>query len=161
MKTKLALLALALGTSTCLLTAQDNPPPSDGQPPQQRAGGSDGAGGEHGGPGGRGGFHLLPPRAQEQLKLTDDQKTQITALENETRAKLEKILTPEQLTQLKNMRPPMRPSGAGGSQMRGGPDGQGQGNGPGVGNNNQPSGPPPSEGGNGNNPPSGPPPGNQ
>ena len=161
MKTKLALLALTLGASTCLLTAQDNPPPSDGQPPQQRVSGSGGTGGERGAPGGRGGFHLLPPRAQEQLKLTDDQKTQIAALEAETRAKLEKILTPEQLTQLKNMRPPMRPGGPGSSQMRGVPDSQGQGNSPGAGDNNQPSGPPPGEGGDGNNPPSGPPPGDK
>jgi len=144
MKTKIALLALALGASTCLLTAQDNPPPSDAQPPQQHAGG----------PGGRGGFHLLPPRAQEQLKLTDDQKTQIAALEADTKAKLEKILTPEQFTQLKNMRPPMRQGG----QMRGGSGGQGQGNGPGAGDSGMPSGPPPGEG-DGNPPPSGPPPG--
>ena len=120
MKTKIALLALALGASTCLLTAQDSPPPSGAEPPQQHAGG----------PGGPRGFHLLPPRAAEQLNLTDAQKTQIAALEAETKAKLEQILTPEQLAQLKNMRPPMRPGG-----------------------------PPPGEDG-GNNPPSGPPPGN-
>jgi Spy/CpxP family protein refolding chaperone len=139
MKAKITFLVLALGASTCLLTAQDNASPSDTQPPPQRAGG----------PGGRGGFHLLPPRAQEVLKLTDAQKTQIAALETETRAKLEKILTPEQLQQLKNMHPPMRPGGSGG---------QGQGNGPGAGDNSVPPGPPPGEDG-GNNPPSGPPPG--
>ena len=65
------------------------PPQSDSQPPAQHVGG----------PGGRGGFHLLPPRAAEILKLTDDQKTQLAALEAETKAKLEKILTPEQMTQ--------------------------------------------------------------
>src|ERR1035438_2235418 len=110
MKTKLTLLALALGASTCLLIAQDGPPPSDNQPPPQRAGGPGGMGGQRGGPGGQGGFHLLPPRAQEQLNLTDDQKKQVAALEAEVKAKLEKILTPEQLKQLKQMRPPDRKS---------------------------------------------------
>lgn len=153
----MTLLALAFGASTCLLSAQDGPPPSDTQPPPQREGGM---GGQRGGPGGQGGFHILPPRAQEQLKLTDEQKTQIAALETETKAKLEKILTPEQMQQLKNMRPPMRqggPGGQGGPGMRGGPGGPG--NGPGG--NNLPPGPPPGEGGDGNNPPAGPPPGNQ
>src|ERR1022692_3856072 len=154
MKTKLTLLALALGASTCLLIAQDGPPPSDNQPPPQRAGGPGGMGGQRGGPGGQGGFHLLPPRAQEQLNLTDDQKKQITALEAETKAKLEKILTPDQMQQLKNMRPPMRQGGPGGPQIRGGPGGQGGPGGPDAG------GPPPGDG-NGNNPPSGPPPGQQ
>ena len=160
-------LALALGASTCLLSAQDGPPPSDTQQPPQREGGPGGLGSQRGGPGGQGGFHILPPRAQEQLKLTDAQKTQIAALETETKAKLEKILTPDQMQQLKNMRPPMRqggPGGQGGPGMRGGPGGQG--NGPGGKNsggddNNLPPGPPPGDGGNGNNPPAGPPPGNQ
>ena len=142
MKTKLTLLALALGASTCILSAQDATPPSDAQQPPQHQGGPGGPGG----PGGQRGFHLLPPRAQEQLKLTDDQKTQITALEAETKTKLEKILTADQLEQLKNMRPPMRQGGQGGSggpQMRGGPGGQG--NNSGGGENNLPPGPPPGE----------------
>lgn len=160
MKTKLTLLALALGASTCLVSAQDGPPPSDRQPPLQR----------QGGPGAPGGFHLLPPRAQEQLQLTDDQRKQIAALESETKAKLEKILTPEQMDQLKNMRPPMRQGGPGGPpngpQMRGGPGGPGGFGGPpgpngpnrrGNGYNNRPPGPP-QDGGDGNNPPPGPPP---
>ncbi len=134
MKTKIALLALALGASTCFVTAQDGPPPGDNpQPPP----GQGGLGRQRGGPGGPGGFHLLPPRAQEQLNLTDDQKAQLTALEADTRAKLEKILTPEQLKQLKNMRPPMR---QGSGQWRGGPGGPPSGNG-----NNPPAGPPPGE----------------
>jgi len=165
MKTKLTLLALALGASTCLLPAQDNPPPADTQPPPQREGGPGGSGSERGGPGVQGGFHLLPPRAQEQLKLTDDQKTQIAALETETKAKLEKILTPEQMTQLKNMRPAMRQGGQGrpgNPEMHGGPGGPGNGFGgknAGGDDNNLPPGPPPGEGGDGNNPPPGPPPG--
>jgi Spy/CpxP family protein refolding chaperone len=120
MKEYVILLALALGTSTCLLTAQDGNQPPDGQRPPGREGGPGGPGG----PGGQGGFHLLLPRAQEQLNLTDDQKKQVAALEAEVKAKLEKILTPEQLKQLKEMRPPQRPGGPGGFGGRGGPDGQ-------------------------------------
>ena len=153
MKTKLALLALALGASTCILSAQDGPPPSGNQPPPPRQGGP-------GGPGAPGGFHLLPPGAQQQLQLTDGQKAQIAALENETRAKLEKILTPEQMAQLKTMRPPMRQGGPGGPPMRGGPNGPGRNGGgnPGGDDNNLPPGPPPG-GDDGNMGPPGPPPG--
>ena len=56
--------------------------------------------------------------------MTEEQSKQIAALEAETKAKLEKILTADQLEQLKNLRPPMR-GGAGGPPMRGGPKGQG------------------------------------
>jgi len=139
MKTKMTIAMLAtIGALALAANAQDNTPPADGQPPQQHAGA----------PGGRGGFHILPPRAAEMLKLTDDQKTQLAALETETKAKLEKILTPAQMAQLKTMRPPMRPNGSGGGQMRGGPGGpggQGQGNGPGPDDNNMPPGPPPGD----------------
>ena len=130
MKTKIALLALALGASTGMLCAQDSTPPADNPPAAQ-----------HGGPGGPRGFHLLPPRAAERLNLTDDQKNQIAALEAETKAKLEKILTPAQLDQLKIMRPPMPPGGPG--------------RGPGGDDHHMP----PGDNGDGNNPPSGPPPG--
>ena len=170
MKTKLTLLALALGASTCLLSAQDSAPPSDNQQPAQQGGGPGGPGGTGAkrGPGGQGGFHLLPPRALEQLKLTDDQKQQLAALEAETKAKVEKILTSEQLDQLKNLRPPMGqggpngpmmrggPGGPGGPQMRGSPMGPGQGRG--GDHPNFPPGPPPGNG-DGNFPPPGPPPG--
>jgi Spy/CpxP family protein refolding chaperone len=127
-KTSIALLA-AIGALALTANAQDNNPNAGGPPP------GDGARPAHhqGGPGGPGGLHLLPPQAQEMLKLSDDQKAQITALEAETKAKLEKILTPEQMQQLKTMRPPMRSSGGGNGQMRGGPGGQGNGG---------PSGPP-------------------
>ena len=130
-KTTIALLAV-LGATALAASAQNNTPPSDGAPPTDGQRPSQHAGG----PGGRGGFHLLPPRAAEALNLTEDQKTQLAALEAETKAKVEKILTPEQLTQLKNLRPPGRPGGQGG-----------QSTGPGAGD--------------GNMPPSGPPPGNQ
>lgn len=129
-------LLAVLGACALAASAQDNTPPASGPP-----GDSQSAAQRAGGP--RGGFHLLPPRAAETLKLTDDQKSQLAALEADTKAKLEKILTADQMTQLKNMRPPMRP---------GGPGGQGQGNNR---NGNQPpSGPPPGEGDN-NAPPSG------
>jgi len=136
------MLALALGVSAFTAVAQDQagPPPAGDRPPGHEA--------AVGGPGGRGGFHLLPPRAAEQLNLTTDQQKQLAALEGETRAKLEQILTPEQMQKLNEMRPPMRPGG-----MRG----PGPGNRPG-GDNNMPPGPPPGDG-NGNNPPPGPPPG--
>jgi Spy/CpxP family protein refolding chaperone len=56
--------------------------------------------------------------------LTDDQKKQVAALEAEVKAKLEKILTPEQLKQLKQMRPPGRPGGPGGQGGPGGAENQ-------------------------------------
>jgi Spy/CpxP family protein refolding chaperone len=118
MKRHIIILALAIGASTCLLTAQDNNQPQDGQRPPPEAGAQGGPGR---GPGGQGGFHLLPPRAMEQLNLTADQQKQVAALEAEVKAKIEKILTPDQLKQLKQMRPPGRPGGPGG----GGPNGQG------------------------------------
>ena len=136
-------MVAAIGALALAVNAQDNnqspggPPPSDSQSATQHAGPR----------GGRGGFHLLPPPLVQQLKLTDDQKTQIAALEADTKAKLEKILTADQLAQLKNFRPPMRQGGQGG---------QGQGRGPGGDENGMPPGPPPGEDG-GNTPPSGPP----
>jgi len=138
------LAALALGGSLLLATAQDNnnDAPPAGAPIQHMGG--------KGGP--QPGFHLLPPPLVQQLKLTDDQKAQVAALEADTKAKLEKILTADQLTQLKNFRPPMR-GGMGGPQQRGGM-GRG-GNGPqGDDNSMPPSGPPPGEGDN-NPPPAG------
>jgi len=142
-KTTVSLLAV-LGALALAASAQENPPPaggppSDGQPSAQRTGG----------PGGQRGFHLLPPPAVEQLKLTDDQKKQLAALETETKAKLEKILTADQLQQLKNFRPPMR----GGMNRN-------KSNGPEGGDNAMPPGQPPGEGDN-NNPPAGKPPGDK
>jgi Spy/CpxP family protein refolding chaperone len=139
MKTKVILLALALSASTCLLTAQDSTPPADApRPPSAEAG-------PHGP---RGGFHVLPPGAAERLNLTDDQKTQIAALEAEVKTKMEKILTADQLAQLKKMHPP-RPQHNGG-----GPDG-GPGGGPAGGPDGGPGGPggPDGQGGPGNPPP--------
>jgi Spy/CpxP family protein refolding chaperone len=135
-KITIALAILALGASALVASAQDNN--NDGPPPDSQS-----ATNHMGGRGGPRGFHLLPPRAEQQLQLTDDQKKQIAALQTETQTKLEKILTPEQMKQLENMRPPMR---------RGGPGGRG--NNGGENNNNMP----PGNDGGGNNPPPGPPP---
>jgi hypothetical protein len=102
-----------------------------------------GKGGFPGAPGGRGGFKLgvvLPPGAQEQLKLSDEQKTALAALEADVKAKLEKMLTADQLKSLETMRPggfggaggfpggkggfPGVPGGKGGFD-KGGPGGKG------------------------------------
>ena len=145
MRTKPFVTLLAvLGSLALTAIAQENTPPaggppSDAQPSAQRMGG----------PGGQRGFHLLPPPAVEQLNLTDDQKKQLAALETETKAKLEKILTADQLQQLKNFRPPMR----GGMNRN-------KNNGSEGGDNSMPPGQPPGEGGN-NNPPAGTPPGDK
>jgi Spy/CpxP family protein refolding chaperone len=148
MKTRntLALTLMALGASALIAGAQDN---GTNCPPAANGPGVAGMG--HAGPRGERGFHLLPPRATQVLKLTDDQQQQIAALETETKAKLEKILTAEQLEQLKNMHPPMRERGMGRPPMRGGPGNRQMG--PGGDDNNPPAGPPPADGGNGNPPP--------
>ena len=130
MKTKTTIAMLAtLGALALTASAQDNLPPAGGPPDEGQAPA------QHlGGPGPpQPGFHLLPPPLMQQLKLTDDQKTQITALEADTKAKLENILTADQLTQLKNFRPP-----------HGGPNSRGD-SGPAGGDNSRPPGPPPGD----------------
>jgi Spy/CpxP family protein refolding chaperone len=98
MKTKLILLTLALAGSISLLPADNTQPAGGkGQPPQ----------------GGQGGIHILPRGAKEKLNLTDDQQKQITDLENDVKTKLESILTPAQMDQLKQMRPPQGGQGGG------------------------------------------------
>ena len=47
---------------------------------------------------------ILPPFLQEQLKLTDDQKKQLDALQKDLDAKLDKLLTDDQKKMLKEMR---------------------------------------------------------
>ena len=164
MKKSAILLALALGVSAMTVMAQDQggTPPAGDRPPG--ADGGQGGPGRMGGPGGergQGGFHLLPPRAKEALNLTAEQEKDLAALELETKAKLEKILTPEQMTKLKQMRPPQRggqggrggrggqggpdggPGGRGGDQ--GGPGGMGGPGGPGGGGDNQPPTQPPTQ----------------
>jgi len=123
MKRAVIAIALALAVVALNVLAQD----AGGPPPAGDA--SDG--GPGGGPGrGPGGIHLLPPRAQERLKLTDDQQKQVADLEAEVKAKLEKILTPEQMEQLKQMRPPHPQGGPGGGPGGAGPDAGAPGGGP-------------------------------
>jgi len=95
--------------------------PPDGGPDGQ------GQGRGRGGPGGRGGFgpppqpgQILPARLQDELNLSEDQKKQIADLQKEVDAKLAKILTAEQLTQMKQMRGRWRGAGPGGPGGQGG-----------------------------------------
>ena len=109
MRTAAIAIALAFAVSTLNALAQDAgaPPPAKGGPggPKQ----------------GQGGFRLLPPPVLEKLNLTADQKKAVADLEAEVKGKLEKILTQEQMQQLKQMRPPRPQGGPGG----GGPGGGG------------------------------------
>jgi hypothetical protein len=95
----------------------DGPPPGDGGP-----------GGPPGGPGGRFGpprpGQILPTFLQEALKLTASQKKQLDELQKDVDAKLAKILTDEQKTQLKEMRPGRGPGGPGGPGGDGPPPGR-------------------------------------
>jgi Spy/CpxP family protein refolding chaperone len=109
MKTKLILLTLAFAASTSFLNAQDNGKPNPNGGP--------------GGPGG-GGIHLLPRGAKEKLNLTADQQKQISELEADVKSKMEKILTAEQMEQLKQMRP--QGPGQGGGRGQGRPGGGGK-----------------------------------
>ena len=94
MKTLMIILALALGLSTLSVRAQDG----GGQPP--------------------GDIHLVAPGAEQQLNLSADQQKRLAALEAETKMKLEKILTADQLKQLHQMRPMPPQGGPGGGQGR-------------------------------------------
>ena len=84
------------------------------QPPE-------GGGGEKKGPPGKGqkggkgdkkgkrGFQLgtvLPPHVVDELDLTADQQKKLEALEKDVKAKLEKILTADQIKRLDEMGPP-------------------------------------------------------
>jgi Spy/CpxP family protein refolding chaperone len=94
MKRTLTAITLALAVSALTSLAQD----SDSMPPQPPADGGHPP-------------HVLPPHAAEKLKLTDDQKKQIADLDDDVKARLEKILTPEQFKELQEMRPPRPPGG--------------------------------------------------
>jgi hypothetical protein len=104
-KVMLGMAAFGIGAILTCGSALSQPPGEKGDK------GGFGKGGFPGGPGGfggkGGGFKLgavLPPFAADQLKLTDDQKTQIAALEADVKAKLEKVLTADQLKSLETMR---------------------------------------------------------
>jgi Spy/CpxP family protein refolding chaperone len=88
-------------------------------------------GGKEGRPGGRGPGRfggpprpgqILPDFLQEQLRLTDDQKKQVAELQKDVDAKLDKILTAEQKSQMKEMRE-RGPGGRGGRGPGGRPGG--------------------------------------
>jgi poly(3-hydroxybutyrate) depolymerase len=71
--------------------------------------GAQGPGGGFGGGRGIGGFGTVPgtifsPRAQDNLKLTDDQKKQFEELQKDVDAKISKILTEEQNKRLKDLK---------------------------------------------------------
>ena len=143
-KLLVSVLAIGLMTSLPALRAQDNPPPAGGQ----RQGG-----GQRGG--GRG--QMTPAQQIERLetavgKLTDDQKTKITAIyekaqkdmqalrdaggdpqanrpkmqeiQQNSRKDVRALLTPEQQTKFDAMPAPGR-GGQGGGQRRGGGGGGG------------------------------------
>ena len=119
MKPKAIIVALALGVSASYLTAQqpaDSPPAGDRPPPPPEGAAPAGAQQRPGG------LRLLPPGIVEILKLSAEQQKQMVALEAEVKAKLEKILTPEQLEQLKQMRPPQHPP----APRKGAPGGAGR-----------------------------------
>jgi EF hand len=94
------------------------PPPGDGGPDGPPPGGPEGRRGPPPRPG-----QILPTFVQEALKLTASQKKQLDELQKEVDAKLGKILTEEQKTQLKEMRPGRGPGGPGGPGGQDGPGG--------------------------------------
>ena len=121
MKTKIILLTLALGASTCLLTAQDgNPPPGGQRPP-----GPGGPGGQGGGQGGPGGMRMPNPII-EALDLNKDGTIDADeiAKASESLKKLDKNKHGK-ITQ--DDYRPQRPGGPGGQGGggQGGPGGQG------------------------------------
>ena len=142
---------LTVAAFTARAMAQE---PPDGPPPHGGPGGPGGFRGGPGGPGGPdGGFHLFPRFVAEKLELTADQQKQLARLEKETKAKLEKILTPQQRRILEQARPRPGQDGPGapesgrrgpGGARRGpgsGPGGPGDGPGPGRGGPGGPDGP--------------------
>ncbi len=65
MKTKIILLALALGTTACQMNAQDSNPRPGGQQPPPRAGGPGGPGGQRD----AGGMEVLTTAQKDQVKI--------------------------------------------------------------------------------------------
>jgi Spy/CpxP family protein refolding chaperone len=137
--------ALFVGGLLAVASLGSAQPPEGGQKEGPKGGKGDKGG--FGGKGGKGGFgkggfgkgggfggppafgQILAPFVQDQLKLTDAQKKDLDAMQKDVDAKLDKILTEEQRTRLKQMKE-RGPGGRGGFGP-GGPGGQG---GPGGGN---------------------------
>lgn len=158
MKLKLILLSLALGTSACLLSAQDAPPRPEGQRPPPREDGPGrpererrGPGGpedDHRGPGGPDGDRRGPggpggPRPPMPLMVALDLNhdgvidAEEIAKASESLKKLDKN-GDGKLTQ-DELRPP-RPEGRGGPGGPGGPRGEGRPEGPGPRHEDGPGG---------------------
>ena len=130
--------------------------PGGGGPGGPGGGGRGGPGGGGGGPGGPGGGFggrggppqmgvIMPDFMQEELKLTEEQKKQVSAIQKEVEVKLEKLLTAEQKKQYKEMKDNMGRGGPGGPGGRGGPGGGpgGRGGPDGPGGDRGRDGPPP------------------
>ena len=136
-------VAILIVASVAIRVLAQNTPGGD---PSQGGGGA--GGGAGGGPP-PGGFHLLPRFVVDRLNLTDDQQQQIDQLEKDTKVKLAKILTAEQMKTVESARPPRR-GGGGQDGQQGGPGGGGpggpgdggQGGGPGGGGPGGDQGPP-------------------
>ncbi len=149
-------LFAALATLVSSTAVSQPPPAKEGKMPpgKEGKGGKGGPGGDRGGKGGPGGerggpprFELgqiLPPFVMEELELTPEQTKEIAAMQKDLKAKLEKLLTPEQLKKLETARP-RGPGGEGGRGPGGrGPGGEGpEGNRPPRGE--RPTTPPPSQ----------------
>ena len=129
-----AIAAVAVRT-----TAQNGPPdgPGDGGPGGPPRHGH----GRRGGPDGLGGFHLLPPFVVEKLDLTKEQQKKLAKLEKETKARLYKILTPDQRKTLEEARPPRSEQGGPAGGRRGPGAGEGGPGGPGGGRGGSGGGP--------------------
>lgn len=104
MKRNLIALVFTLHIGICAAIAQEAQPPPPPPPP------------------GGGGIHLLPRGAEKTLNLTAEQSQQMKDLEAEVKAKVEKILTPAQVEQLKAMRP--QPPNGGNREQRPAPAGE-------------------------------------
>jgi hypothetical protein len=75
---------------------------------------------QNGPPGGPdGGFHIIPPLLAEKMKLTKAQQKKLAKLERDTKAKLYRILTPEQQQALEEVGPPRPGQGGPGGGWRG------------------------------------------
>src|SRR5262249_51320336 len=94
------------------------PGPGGFGPPKGKGGfgppGGPGGFGPPGGPGGFGppgfggppqGFQILPPFVRDQLELTDKQAKQLETVQEETGARLDKMLSAEQKKQLREIQP--------------------------------------------------------
>ena len=132
MKKSAAIMALALSVSAWSVTVQGAARQSPaGERQTAKSSETDRSGDRDKGAG----FHMLPERAVEGLKLTEEQKKQLAELRTEAKEKFEKILTPEQVEKLQKLREQRERFGRG----MGGPAMRGQGmrqfgtGGPGIG----------------------------